>query len=130
MGIGKILVVEDDLIIQLFICKTLERAGYEVIGEARSGQEAFEILSRNTPDLILLDISLVGPLSGIDIAHIVNGKYKIPFIFMTGNSDESTLEKAKEADPLGFIFKPIDDNHLLKKLKEFEETDIKKAPSK
>lgn len=129
MELRKILVVEDDLIIQLFICKTLERAGYEVLGEARSGEEAFEMLNHKTPDIILLDISLIGPLSGIDIAHIVNEKYKIPFIFMTGNSDESTLEKAKEADPLGFIFKPIDDNHLLKKLKGFEEADIKNAPS-
>lgn len=114
----KIFVVEDDLIIQLFITKTLEWAGYEVVGDARSGKDTLALLENVKPDLILMDISLVGDMDGIETAHEVNKRYQIPLIFMTGNADEATIERARTANPKGFIFKPIDENHLLKKLEE------------
>lgn len=119
MAIEKIFIVEDDLIIQLFISRTLERAGYEIVGDARSGKDTLALLENVKPDLILMDISLVGDMSGIDTTHVINETYNIPVVFMTGNADQATLEKAREANPRGFIFKPIDENHLLKKLKEF-----------
>lgn len=118
MEVRKIFVVEDDLIIQLFITKTLERAGYEVVGDARSGKDTLALLENVKPDLILMDISLVGDMNGVETAHEVNNRHQIPVVFMTGNADDATIEKAKETNPLGFIFKPIDENHLLKKLEE------------
>ena len=120
MELEKIFVVEDDLIIQLFITKTLEWAGYSVVGEARSGKETLELLEGVKPDLILMDISFVGNMDGIETAHEINNRYNIPLIFMTGNADEATIERARQADPLGFIFKPIDENHLINKLRELK----------
>src|SRR5688572_18954522 len=112
MNAKKIFVVEDDLIIQLFIEYTLKKIGLEVVGLARSCDETIKLLSNVKPDLILLDIGLVGDKDGIETAKIINADFKIPFIFMTGNTDESTLKRAKDAQPVGFIFKPMDEHGL------------------
>ena len=46
------------------------------------------------------------------MAEIINIEYKIPFVFITGNSDVSTIERAKKTNPLHIIRKPIDENQL------------------
>jgi len=121
MSSKKILVVEDDLIIQLFIEFTIKKVGFEVVGSARSCNEAIEILKKTKPDFILLDIGLIGNKDGIDTAEIINSEFKIPFIFMTGNTDEATLNRAKKANPLGFIFKPMDEYGLISNLKALDQ---------
>ena len=121
MNAKKILVVEDDLIIQLFIEFTLKKIGVEVVGLARSGDETLKLLSNVKPDLILMDIGLIGDKDGIQTAEIIKSEFKIPFIFMTGNSDESTLLRAKHAEPIGFIFKPMDEYGLISKLQAYDQ---------
>lgn len=120
MDIRDILVVEDDLIIQLFIIRTLERAGYKVVGEARTGNKTLEILESVRPDIILMDIGLVGDMDGVDTASHIYDRYRIPLIFITGNADEATIKRAKNANPIAFIFKPIDEHHLVNRLEEIK----------
>lgn len=122
MDIRDILVVEDDLIIQLFIIRTLERAGYKVVGEARTGNKTLEILESVRPDIILMDIGLVGDMDGVDTASHIYDRYRIPLIFITGNADEATIKRAKNANPIAFIFKPIDEHHLVNRLEEIKNT--------
>ncbi|MBL4861439.1 MAG: response regulator [Crocinitomicaceae bacterium] len=125
MSIQRILIVEDDLIIQMFISRVVQSAGFEVVGEARKCSQAVDIAREMKPDLILMDIGLVGEKDGIDAAEILNKETSIPIIFMTGNSDELTLERARKVNPVDIIFKPIDELRLsgiLVKLRE-ESTD-------
>lgn len=103
----KILIVEDELIIAQDMIDILEKMGYEVMENAMDAEETFEILSKDTPDLILLDINLSGGRDGIDIAKEINEKYKIPFIFTTSYTDGLTIERAKEVKPLNYLVKPF-----------------------
>lgn len=108
----KIFIVEDDMIIQMFIERILENLGLNIIGEARTGDETLAFLEQEHPDFILMDIGLAGNKDGIETAEIINQKYQIPIIFLTGNSDKPTLARAKKTNPIGFINKPIDEASL------------------
>lgn len=108
----KILIVEDELIIAQDMIDILENMGYEVLQNAMDADETFEILSRLTPDLILLDINLNGKRDGIDIAREINDKYKIPFIFTTSYTDGPTIERAKEVKPVNYLVKPFKPEQL------------------
>lgn len=108
----KILIVEDELIIAQDMIDILEKMGYDVMENAMDAEETFEILSKDTPDLILLDINLSGGRDGIDIASEINEKYKIPFIFTTSYTDGPTIERAKEVKPLNYLVKPFKPEQL------------------
>ncbi|HVU98461.1 MAG TPA: sigma-54 dependent transcriptional regulator [Puia sp.] len=107
-----ILVVEDELVVANDIRLTLERAGYTVIGIARSFHSAMETINNVQPGLVLLDIFLKGDLTGIDLATELNKK-DIPFVYLSANCNSSVLEMAKVTQPSGFIVKPFREKDLL-----------------
>lgn len=107
-----ILVVEDELVVANDIRLTLERAGYTVVGIARSFHSAMETINAVQPGLVLLDIFLKGDLTGIDLATQLNKK-DIPFVYLSANCNTSVLEMAKVTQPSGFIVKPFREKDLL-----------------
>lgn len=108
----KILVVEDELIIAEDICSMLRKMGHVVIGNAMDADEAIEILNRESPDLVLLDINLAGKRDGIMLAEEINTKYKAPFIFITSYTDGPTIERAKKVNPANYLVKPFKSEQL------------------
>ena len=112
MKTEKILVVEDERIIAIDLQRRLERFGYTVVAIAETGALALELVKQYSPDIILMDIMLVGDIDGIETATIIKKNYSIPVIFLTAYSDEKTLERAKVAEPSGYILKPFKDKEL------------------
>jgi diguanylate cyclase (GGDEF)-like protein/PAS domain S-box-containing protein len=108
----KILIVEDEKIISLDLQRRLEKFGYDVCGLATSGEEAIEKAESLLPHIVLMDIMLTGTTDGIEAAKIVNKQLQIPVIFLTAYADEKTLERAKEAEPFGYILKPFKEKEL------------------
>jgi len=74
--------------------------------------EVIEDLKTLKPDLILLDVKLIGEKDGVDVAKEINKNYKIPFIFLTSLSDYDTIERIKVTNPTGFINKPFNETGL------------------
>jgi DNA-binding NarL/FixJ family response regulator len=107
-----VLIVEDEPAIAQEIALILESEGYKIAGIAGSAAKALDILALRKPDIALLDIALKGHDNGVDLAHIINKNYKIPFVFLTSFSDQLTLEKVKETYPYGYIVKPYKDKDL------------------
>ncbi|MFH0893973.1 MAG: response regulator [Bacteroidota bacterium] len=103
----KILVVEDEAIVAIDIRHKLQSFGYTVTGVVSSGEEALESVAKEMPDLVLLDISLKGSMSGIDIASKFKDLFSLPVIFITAHSDDITFTKALEVQPYGYIVKPF-----------------------
>jgi DNA-binding LytR/AlgR family response regulator len=112
MSVLKIGVVEDELVIGRTILNTLEELGYTHCGPAISYTEAMEMLDQNKPDLLLLDIQLSGKKDGIDVAEKINELYRLPFIFLTANSDGETIDRAKKVKPHAYIVKPFTKDEL------------------
>jgi DNA-binding LytR/AlgR family response regulator len=107
MSKTKILIVEDESIVAKDIQFSLNKLGYAVCGIASSSDKAMDLADLEQPDLVLMDIMLKGDINGIDTAIKMKERFAIPVIFLTAYADEATLEKAKTAEPYGYIIKPF-----------------------
>jgi len=103
---SKLLIVEDQFIEANNLKLILKKENYLVCPIARSVPQALEIIEKEIPDLVLLDIFLDGPETGIDLARILQDK-KIPFVFLSANTNKQTLSAAKATNPYGFLVKPF-----------------------
>lgn len=108
----QILVVEDERIIALNLKESIESLGYTVPAIAASGEMAVEKAIEIRPDLVLMDIRLKGEMDGIEAAQQIWEYLQIPVIYVTGHSDQSTLERAKITAPFGYILKPLKEREL------------------
>lgn len=108
----KVLIVEDQFVEANDLQIMLEKAGYEVCGIARSVPTAQEIIRKEKPGLVLLDIFLKGDLTGIDLGRELTEE-NIAFIYLSANSNQEILAAAKTTEPYGFIVKPFREKDLL-----------------
>jgi CheY-like chemotaxis protein len=104
---SRILVVEDEKAVARAVSRMLEQSGYTVPAIASSGAEAIKKAREIRPDLVLMDISLDGSMDGADAAIHIHRQLGLPIIYLTGQADEATLERAKEAQPFGYLLKPV-----------------------
>lgn len=108
----KILIVEDDSIVRFDIGMMLKDAGYEVIGEIGDGEKAIEFVYSNEPDLIIMDIKMP-KLDGLKASEIISKKFNIPILLLTAYSQREYVEKAKRANIVGYLVKPINEMNLI-----------------
>lgn len=113
----KVLIVEDEILIAMDLKYILEDAGFEVLDTVTSAAEAIEIIKTSIPDLIILDVFISGELNGIDLAEVIKQDYKIPFYFLTANTETGMYNKLLAMKPLGIISKPFDEINMIKKLR-------------
>ncbi len=109
----QVLIVEDDRVLSLMLTKMVERMGHSVIGAVPSGEEAVEKARSNSIDLILMDIMLEGKIDGIQAMQQINkNRHHVPVIYITGNSDKSTRNRAKSTNYIAYLVKPINYDRL------------------
>ena len=108
-----ILIVEDEGLVALDLSARLQQAGYFIAGIADNYNEAILLFKTKLPDLVLLDITIKGNKTGIDIATEINKILPTPFIFVTAHTDADTLQKAKNTFPASYLVKPFTTSHLL-----------------
>lgn len=108
----RVLIVEDEFFISLNTEIMLEALGHTVVGVAVSADEAERMAERERPDVILMDIRLIGSRDGIDAAIAINDKLGIGSLFVTANTDVHTRRRALAAHPLGFLEKPLTERLL------------------
>lgn len=108
----RILVVEDQLIVARDLKGRLQELGYQPIADTPRGEEAIELAGQLRPDLILMDIRLAGPMDGVEAAKRIREQLEIPVVFLTAHAEDSTLDRAKQAEPYGYIVKPFEDQEL------------------
>lgn len=108
----RILVVEDESIVARDIEQQLGLLGYEVIGIASTAERALEFAALASPDLVLMDIQLAGPVDGIVAAVSIRERYDLPVVFLTAFAADEKLERAKLAEPFGYILKPFSERDL------------------
>jgi CheY-like chemotaxis protein len=82
MNFAKVLIVEDEFVVADDIEARLLDLGYAVAGKANSGAEAIEFAESHSPDLVLMDIHLRGPMDGITAATEIRQRFKLPVVFL------------------------------------------------
>lgn len=108
----QVIIVEDDLILNLLYESYLERLGFETAGELVYGKTAVKKVKEHEPDLILMDITLEGPMDGISAMKEIQSFSDVPVIYITGNSDPYHVERAEETMYLDYLTKPIEFDDL------------------
>lgn len=108
----RILIVEDEMLIAKDIEGMLLGLGYEVAGQASSGEAAVEAALSARPDLVLMDVILKGAVDGVEATGLIKARVDLPIVFLTAHTDEATLERIKVSEPAGCLFKPVDQREL------------------
>jgi len=109
----KILIVEDQFVAALQLKEMLKANHYEVVATADSGPDGVAMARKHKPDLILMDIKMPGNMDGIEAARILRRDLDIPSIFLTGHSKPELIERARKANPLGYILKPLYEGQIV-----------------
>ncbi len=110
---ARILVVEDEAIVARDLAQRLEGLGYSVTGTAASGAEALALAEETHPNLVFMDITIQGPIDGVETAERLCARMDIPIIFLTAHTDTGTIFKAKHARPYGYLVKPLEERELM-----------------
>ncbi|MCW2502425.1 MAG: two component response regulator receiver protein [Actinomycetia bacterium] len=109
-----LLVVEDDADNSVLICSVLRRAGHQTL-TAPDGPGALTAARSWAPDLIVLDVSLAGPLTGLDVCRAVRGDPKlagVPVIMLSGWAFDSDIEAGQSAGADAYLSKPFSPSAL------------------
>lgn len=109
----RVVIVDDEVLIRMYIREILENNGYEVIGEAEDGLDAINVCREQKPDFVIMDISMP-VLSGLEAAKVINEEKLAGFIIiLTAYRDKDIAKRAVDADIMGYIVKPVDEDALL-----------------
>jgi len=107
-----VLITEDDKISAKFLEESLKSLNYNVVAVAQTAEEAIELSSIHNPDIVIMDINLPGDIDGIEATKRIRTIYKIPVVYLTSHSDTSTLERALNTEPNGYVLKPFKKQEL------------------
>lgn len=105
---AKILIVDDSRILRKILNATLAEAGHEVIGEAGNGEEALNLLSSITPDLITLDITMP-VMDEVTALKSIKEQYpSIKVVMVSAAGQKNKVMEALKGGASDFIQKPFD----------------------
>jgi DNA-binding response OmpR family regulator len=110
-----ILVVEDELSVQEIIALYLRRAGYQVLA-AQDGQQAVELIERQPPNLVVLDLMLP-KLGGLEVTQWMRSRGDIPIIMLTARREESDRIAGLEMGADDYVIKPFSPQELVSRVR-------------
>jgi two-component system, response regulator PdtaR len=104
----KIVLIEDERILAMTLKFELARKGYTVLATAGSGAEAIAAVREHAPEILIMDISINGEMTGIDAANAISEFARTPVVFLTGESDADTRTRALATPHArGYLTKPM-----------------------
>lgn len=110
-----ILLIEDNVEQSNAIVNLLEENQFNVVGVARTYEEAIILFTSKNIDFIIIDIFLEGQPKGIDFADVITSHFKtsIPFMFLTSSIAREIFERAKLTKPFRYMVKPFNELDLI-----------------
>jgi two-component system, response regulator PdtaR len=115
---SKIVLVEDEFIIAMVLEKQLQKFGYDLAAKVTNGKDAIDAVKTHQPDLIIMDIKIDGDMDGVDAMNEIRKFSDVPVIYMSGNSDSGTRERASKTGPVDYMVKPIPIQELNNSIKK------------
>ncbi|MFT5963645.1 MAG: two-component system LytT family response regulator [Flavobacterium sp.] len=110
-----VMIVEDMVGESDGLSKVLLANNYNLVGVARTLNEALKLFYANKVDVVIIDIFLNGKPEGITFAETMNviPNGSKPFVFLTSSNDRQIFEKAKLTRPFSFLMKPFNELEIL-----------------
>ncbi len=109
---GKVLIVEDEVMLAKELERGLQRAGYHVVGRAITGEAAVAMAVETQPDLILMDIKLRGEMDGIEASTLISSRLDTAIVYLTAHTASDAFERAKLTEPYAYLSKPVSPHEL------------------
>jgi two-component system KDP operon response regulator KdpE len=116
MDTQKILVVDDEPKLVRLIQEVLTASGYQVLA-ARSGRRAIEMTALEQPDLVILDIMLLGEIDGNQVASRIREFSDVPIIMLTAKVRETDVLRGFDMGADDYIKKPFSSKELLARIR-------------
>jgi response regulator NasT len=108
----KVVVVEDDAVVRLFLKETLEKQfGHQVIGEAATGTDMVRTVLDLEPDVVVFDIHLPR-LNGLDALRQIYQEKVVAAVAITADRDQELVRRALEEHVLAYLVKPVEAHQL------------------
>lgn len=103
----RIMIVEDNTLESMGLSACVRELGHQVVATAATPAEAIAYAKGHPLDCIFMDVNL-GDGDGIHTMAEIQKLQDVPFIFITGYSDEKTVARASQLYPYGYLVKPVD----------------------
>lgn len=113
-----VLLVEDELLVAMSVCRLLEHAGHRIVGVAATAEAAVRLALDLRPSIILMDVTLKGPRDGIDAAAEILAAHSPALIFVTAHSDAATRGRMDALQPAAIVAKPFTDRTLIQTIQQ------------
>jgi response regulator NasT len=107
----KVVVVEDDNAIRLFLKEALIKLGYQVVGEASTGLDMVRTVLQLLPDVVVFDIHLP-QLNGLEALRQIYQERVVAAVAITADRDTELVRRALEEHVLAFLVKPVEEYQL------------------
>lgn len=107
MNKTKILIVEDEIVVAMEIKAEIEKLDCEVTDIVYTQKKVISSIKVDEPDIIMMDIKLGKNQDGIEIAKEIHKDKNIPILYLTAFSDDATMQRAFDTNPIGYIIKPF-----------------------
>lgn len=111
----RVMIVEDEAVVAVGVVAMIQGGGHEVVGVARSGEEALEIAADKHPDVAVVDVKLPG-MNGIDTTRALVEHHGTAVIILTAFVDPQFVEGAASAGAFTYLPKPVTRESLLANL--------------
>lgn len=102
----RVLIVEDDVLVSMFLSDLVEDAGFDVVGIARTAAEAVALAQEHRPDIALMDANLKGGVTGVSAAETLVRDQDIAIIFISGDSSLIHDPAVAAIKPVAVVEKP------------------------
>lgn len=104
---GGVLVVEDDYLVALACCSSLNAMNLAVCATADTAEDAVALALVHRPGLVLMDVRLKGRKDGVDAAREIQRLLDCPIVFLTGARDHGTAKRIAALNPPAMLLKPF-----------------------
>jgi CheY-like chemotaxis protein len=102
----RILIVEDEVLVSMFLSDVLMDLGHTVTGTADTVDAALALAAQKPSDLAFVDMGLAGKGDGVEAAKLLRERHGVRTVLMSGASESTVASRAEAAQPLGILIKP------------------------
>lgn len=109
-------VVEDEGVTQLQMRRALTQAGLVIAGVALNARDGVDLVLRERPDLVLMDVTMAGDIDGLDAAAAILATFRTCIVVITAYNNDERRWRAQSVGACAYIVKPVTTQSLIREL--------------
>lgn len=112
----RVLVIEDESALLVFYRQVLEEAGYRT-RTARSGAEGLAAFTEFSPELVILDLMLMGEMDGLEVLAALRARSPVRIVILTGQTGDARVVRGLNLGADNYLIKPISREQLVARVR-------------